>query len=101
MWAREGRVRRRKTVRLSRAPGTTPINKTAGWVPGRVYRGTIGSVFAQQAHQATLHLDPVGREDTGFVGRVGGFESDGIAAAAEALKRCFLFVDEGDDDLAG
>src|SRR5579862_361896 len=50
----------------------------------------LGSVLAQKPDQPALHLDPIGREDAGFVSRIGGLEGDGIAAPAQALERCFL-----------
>src|SRR5690606_19310097 len=59
------------------------------------------SILAEQADQAALHLHPVGREDAGFVGRVGGFEGHRVAPAAQALEGGFLVVYQGDDDFAG
>ncbi len=63
--------------------------------------GSVGMLLAEQPDEAALHLHPVGREDAGFVGRIGGFERHGIALAAEALQGCFLVIHQGDDDLAG
>src|SRR3569623_1095981 len=59
------------------------------------------SVLAQQADEPALNLDALGREDAGLIGWVGGFQGNGVAAAAQALERCLLVVDEGDNDLAG
>ena len=58
------------------------------------------SVAPQQRDQPSLHLDPVGREDAGLVARIGGLERDRVAAAAQALQRHLVVVDQGDDDLA-
>ena len=68
--------------------------------PFRVWR-RLASVFAEEADEAALDLDAIGREDAGFVGGVGGFEGDGVALAAEALEGGFFVIDEGHDDLAG
>src|ERR1700726_3185817 len=58
------------------------------------------SVPPEQAHQPALHLDPVGPEDAGLVGLVGGLESDRGAAPAQALQRDLLVVDERHHDAA-
>ena len=59
------------------------------------------SIFAHQGDQAALDFDAVWREEPGFVAGVGGFQGDGVAAFAESFERDFVFVDQGDDDLAG
>src|SRR5690348_16577295 len=63
--------------------------------------GVLSSVLAKQSDQPALHLHAIGREDSGFVGGIGGLQGNRIAAAAQALERCLLFVDEGDDNLSG
>ena len=71
--------------------------------PGRVSRGRCfrcGSVAPDKADQAALHLYAVGTEDAGLVGRVGGFQRDRRALAAEALQRRLFIVDQRHDDVA-
>src|SRR5690606_29801082 len=57
-------------------------------------------VAPDQADQAALDGDAVGREEAGFVVDVGRLQRDGALAAAQALQGDFLAVDEGDDDRA-
>src|SRR5262249_9530788 len=61
----------------------------------------LRSVATNDAHEATLHLHPIGAEDAGFMRRVGGFECDLATALAQALERCLSVVDERHDDVAG
>ena len=63
-------------------------------------RRTI-SIFADEADQLALDVDPVGSENPGLVGGIGGFQRDRGAALAQALQRRFLVVDQRDDDVAG
>ena len=59
---------------------------------------TGGLVLPQQPDQAALHLDPVGAEDAGLVARVGGFQRDRVAAAAQPLQRHLALVHQRHDD---
>src|ERR671913_1195005 len=67
--------------------------------PSRITRRRR-SVAANQTDELALNLDPVGTENAGLVGLVGGLQRNGGAAAAEALQGCFLIVDESHDDVA-
>mgnify|MGYP001551786318 CR=1 FL=1 len=57
-------------------------------------------VAADHGHELALDPYTVGAEDAGFVGGVGGFEGDGVAALAQALQRGFFVIDQGHDDVA-
>src|SRR5690606_918237 len=59
------------------------------------------SITAQQSDQPALHLDPIRWEDTGLIGRIGGFQSDHVTLAAQALQRRFLVIHQRNHDLAG
>ena len=71
-----------------------------GTSPGMTAELSGGSVFPHQADQLALDLHPVGAEDAGLVGLVGGFEGDRIALAAQALQRHFVVVDQRHHDRA-
>src|SRR5262249_19751904 len=66
--------------------------------PRQTVRQPTNSIAAKQAHKTTLHPDPVGPEDAGLVGLVGGFKRDGVALAAQALQGRLFIVHESDDD---
>src|SRR3546814_8328201 len=55
-------------------------------------------ITPQQAHQAALDGDPLGREDARLVGLVGGFQRHRAALAAQALQGGLLVVDERHHD---
>lgn len=59
------------------------------------------SVAPNETDQPPLHLDPVGCEDTGFVGGIGSLERNRCALAPEPLQRRFLVVDQRNHDVAG
>ena len=59
------------------------------------------SIPPEQAHHLALDAHAVGRQDPHLVGGVGRLERDRGAAAAEALERRLLVVDQGDHDVAG
>jgi hypothetical protein len=62
--------------------------------------GVGPSVAADEADQLALDLDPVGAEDAGLIGRVGGLQRNRIALAAQTLQRRLLAIDQRHDDLA-
>ena len=65
-------------------------------------RERLGDVSsAGTARPACPGCAPGRRQDADLVGGVGGFERDRGAAAAEALQRRFLVVDQRHDDVAG
>src|SRR3546814_15120673 len=80
----------RPPSRGSRASdGTVAREACTGW---RVETELL--ITPQQAHQAALDGDPLGREDARLVGLVGGFQRHRAALAAPALKGALLVVDE-------
>src|SRR6185436_20902990 len=56
------------------------------------------SIFPVQRDQLALNPDPVRRQNADFVGGVCRLERDRGAAAAEALQRCLLLVDQRHHD---
>src|SRR5712664_2103071 len=59
------------------------------------------SIPPEQPHQLALDAYPIRRQDTHLIRRVGRLQRDRGAAAAEALQRRFLLVDQRDHDVAG
>src|SRR3954469_8588761 len=97
---RGGRIVCARPERLSSRSGqSVRSNRWARGPPGGSAR--IGSVLAVQPDQLALNFHAVRRQDAPFIGRVGGLERDRGAAAAEALQRCFLVVDQRHHDVAG
>src|SRR5215212_9515138 len=88
--------------------GATAIRFTAAGetiatapAPGRTRPTARRSVATNQTDQLALNLDPVGAEHARLVARVCRLERDRGAAAAEALQRRLLVVDQRHDDVAG
>src|SRR5713101_3694811 len=65
------------------------------------FRDHARSILPVKPDQLALNLDPVRRQDADFIGGVGGLQRDRGAAAAEALERGFLFIDQRHHDVAG
>jgi competence protein ComEC len=68
--------------------------------PRRAVAAAPRSVAADQADEATLHLDHMVGKDARLIGRVGRFQRDGAAVAAKALQGSFLIIDQRHDDIA-
>src|SRR5262245_30279188 len=60
----------------------------------------LRSISPEQPVQFALDAYPVRRQDAYLVGGVGGLERDRGAAAAEALQRGLLLIDQRDHDVA-
>ena len=74
----------------------------APWIDYTIHRlGFCESITADQSHQLALHLDAVRAIEAGFISRVGGFERDGVATAAQPLQGGFGIVHQRHNDLAG
>src|SRR5438067_7010895 len=86
--ARLSRLCKNFKLMRRRPPGDTPAVRARR------------SVTAQEPDEAALHINPVGTEDSGFVGFVGRFESDRGAAPAQPLQGDLNIVDERHDDRA-
>src|SRR5271166_6735903 len=59
------------------------------------------SVATQKADHLALHADTIRPENSRFIGRIRRLERDRRAPFAKPFESGFLFVDQGDDDVAG
>ena len=75
---------------------TYPVSAVPTW-----FRDAPASVFAYETGELTLNADAIGRQNSGLVGRIAGFQRDLAVLALETLQRCLFIIDEGDDDVAG
>ena len=57
-------------------------------------------VFANKRDQLALYAHPVGAEYAGFIGRIGGFQSNRVTFLAQPFQSCFLIIDQRDDNIA-
>jgi competence protein ComEC len=79
------------------------VRRTPGTQRARVARrAALGiSITADQADQLALHLDAIRTIEPGFIGGIGCFQGDGVAAAPQPLQGRFIVVDQRHHDLAG
>src|SRR6266566_7511733 len=81
-------------------PSSNPVYPTPN-TPLFPLERVASSISPEQPHQLALNLHAIWRQDAHLVARIGGLERDRGAAAAEALERRLLLVDQGNDDVAG
>src|SRR6266581_3507577 len=83
-----------------RKPSSNPVYPTPN-TPLFPLERVASSISPEQPDQLALNLHAIWRQDAHLVAGVGGLERDRGAAAAEALERRLLLVDQSDDDVAG